>query len=79
MKVWPNGKKVPETRLMQLQENRERTPFVDLDWYDLGDVLEAIEKKKAKTFKTCNIKAAQEQLREHKVTFYSQYMTHQRS
>ena len=59
---------------MQLQENRERTPFVDLDWYELGDVKEAIEKKKAKTFKTCNIAAAQYQLREHNVTFYSQYM-----
>eukprot|EP00973_Karenia_brevis_P025505 3520276-Karenia_brevis.AAC.1 len=70
MKVRPNGKKVLERRLMQLQENRERAPFVDLDWYELGDVQEAIEKKKAKTFKTCNIKAAQEQLREHNVTFY---------
>ena len=62
MKVQPNGKKVPEKRLMQLQDDRERTPFVDIGWYELGDVLEAIEKKKAKTFKTCNIKAAQEQL-----------------
>ena len=43
MKVQPNGKKVPEKRLMQLQDDRERTPFVDLEWYDLGDVLEAIE------------------------------------
>ena len=74
MKVHPNGKKVLERRLIQLGENRERTPFVDLDWYELGDVREAIEKKKAKTFKTCNIKAAQEQLREHNITFYSQYM-----
>ena len=54
--------------------NREGTPFEDLDWYGPGDVREALEKKKAKTFKTCNIKAAQEQLREHNVTFYSQYM-----
>ena len=74
MKVRPNGKKVLEKRLMRLQDDRERIQFVDIDWYELGDVLEAIEKKKAKTFKTCNIKAAQEQLREHNVTFYSQYM-----
>ena len=59
MRVRPNGKKVLEKRPLQLQENRERTPFVDVEWYDLGDVLEAIEKR-AKTFKTCNIKAAQE-------------------
>ena len=59
---------------MQLHENCERTPFVDLDWYELSDVQEAIGKKKAKTFKTCNIKAAQEQLRGHQITFYSQYM-----
>ncbi len=74
MKVRPNGKKVLEKRLMRLQDDRERIQFVDIDWYELGDVLEAIEKKKAKTFKTCNIKAAQEQLREHNATFYSQYM-----
>ena len=74
MRVQPNGKKVPEKRLMRLQDDRERIRFVDIDWYELGDVLEAIEKKKAKTFKTCNIKAAQEQLREHNVTFYNQYM-----
>jgi hypothetical protein len=74
MRVQANGKKVLEKRLMQLQENCERTPLVDLDWYDLGDVQEAIGKKKAKTFKTCNIKAVQEQLREHQITSYSQYM-----
>ena len=74
MKVLPNGKKALEKRLMQLQDDRERTPFIEIEWYDLGDVQEAIEKKKANTFKTCNIKAAQEQLREHNVTFYSQYM-----
>ena len=42
MKVRPSGKKVLEKRLMQLQENRERTPFVDIEWYDLGDVQKAI-------------------------------------
>ena len=74
MKVRPNGKKVLERHRMQLGESREHTPFADLDWYELGDVREAIAKKKAKTFQTCNIKAAQEQLREHNITFYSQYM-----
>ena len=59
---------------MQLGENRERAPYVYLDWYELGDVQEAIGKKEANTFKTCNIRAVQEQLREHNVTFYSQYM-----
>ena len=80
MKVRPNGKKVLERRLVQLQENRERTPFADLDWYEgLGDVREAIEQKKAKTFKTCNIARVQEQLREDNITFYSQYMDPRRS
>ena len=55
-------------------ESRAHSISSDIEWYDLGDVLEAIEKKKGQDFKTCNIKAAQEQLREHKVTFYSQYM-----
>ena len=72
MRVRP-AKEVPEKRLMRIQDDRERTPFESLDWYELGDVLEAIEQKKAKTFKTCSIKLVQEQLRNQHITFYNQY------
>ena len=56
------AKKVPEKRLARIQDDRERTPFENIDWYELGDVLEAIKDQKAKTFKTCSVKMVQEQL-----------------